>query len=470
VKNSDARFWAGVVLIVLLVRSAVLFFGAQGLKDDPDAYRAYAVSWARWGSFGLPDASGIIQPSAYRPPLYPWLLHLMGGALEKDAMAQLAIGSLHLLLGLVTCLLVAVVAGRLAAICLPTSSETSQKFFAGLATLWVACDPILLNQSRLVMTETLATFLGLLGWWSWLKMLEPSRKADGGEQVQPMGSSGIAWALVAGLIAGLAVLCRPTAWPAVLGMLAVLLAMGLGAKSHACRAVYRSQLVAMTAGLLMLAAPWAIRNHQQLGRPIVMTTHGGFTLYLANNPSLYEHFRAGSYSRRWDPEPFHRRWQQQREAFQKAARATEPQLDRYANQLAKQTIMEQPGVFAKSCLARLGWLWAWWPQVDAASIASRIVIGGIYATQTLLGLVGLASLIRTGNWISPRKHRLTLWMAWWPALATILALSAVHAVYWSNMRMRAPAIPAVALLASLGAVRVVERIGRWRCSHGKLAK
>jgi hypothetical protein len=132
--------------------------------------------------------------------------------------------------------------------------------------------------------------------------------------------------------------------------------------------------------------------------------------------------------------------------------------------------MEQPGVFAKSCLARLGWLWAWWPQVDAASIASRIVIGGIYATQTLLGLVGLASLIRTGNWISPRKHRLTLWMAWWPALATILALSAVHAVYWSNMRMRAPAIPAVALLASLGAVRVVERIGRWRCSHGKLAK
>jgi len=469
VKSSDARFWAGVVLMVLLVRSAVLFVGAQGLTADPDAYRAYAASWARWGTFGLPDASGAIQPSAYRPPLYPWLLHLLGGSIEDDARAPLAIGSLHLLLGLATCLLTAIVAGRLAGISMPRSSETSQRFFAGLATLLVACDPILLNQSRLVMTETLATFLGLLGWWSWLRMLEPSRKADGGKQVWPKGS-GIAWALVAGLIAGLAVLCRPTAWPAVLGMLAVLLAMGLGAKTHACRAVYRSQLVAMTVGLLMLAAPWAIRNHQQLGRPIVMTTHGGFTLYLANNPSLYEHFRAGSYSRCWDPEPFHRRWQQQREAFQKESRATEPQMDRYANQLAKQTIMEQPGVFAKSCFARLGWLWAWWPQVDASSIKSRILIGVIYAAQTLLGLVGLASLVGTRNWISSEKDGLSYWIAWWPALATILALSAVHAVYWSNMRMRAPAIPAVAMLASLGALRMVERIGCWRSSERKGAQ
>ncbi|MFO0067381.1 MAG: hypothetical protein ACK523_15610 [Pirellulaceae bacterium] len=468
-KSSDARFWAGLVLIVLLVRSAVLFFGAQGLKDDPDAYRAYAVSWARWGTFGLPDATGAIQPSAYRPPLYPWLLHLLGGSLEDGSRAQLVIGSLHLLLGLATCLLMVTVAGRLADKCLPKSSEAYRRFFVGLATLLVACDPILLNQSRLVMTETLATFLGLLGWWSWLMMLEPSPIADGNQQVQPV-RGGIAWAFVSGLIAGLAVLCRPTAWPTVLGMLAVLLAMGVGAKLPAGRARYRLQLVAMTSGLMMLVAPWAIRNQQQLGSPVVMTTHGGFTLYLANNSSLYDHFRAGSYSRRWDPEPFHQLWQEQREAFQRAARVTEPQLDRYANQLATQTIVAQPGVFAKSCLARLGWLWAWWPQVDTAGIESRILIGCTYATQTLLGLVGLASLIGTRNWISPRQHWVSHWLAWWPALATILALSAVHAVYWSNMRMRAPAIPAVALLASLGTLQMVERIGRRRSKQRTVAK
>jgi hypothetical protein len=221
---------------------------------------------------------------------------------------------------------------------------------------------------------------------------------------------------------------------------------------------------------MMLVAPWAIRNQQQLGSPVVMTTHGGFTLYLANNSSLYDHFRAGSYSRRWDPEPFHQLWQEQREAFQRAARVTEPQLDRYANQLATQTIVAQPGVFAKSCLARLGWLWAWWPQVDTAGIESRILIGCIYATQTLLGLVGLASLIGTRNWISPRQHWVSHWLAWWPALATILALSAVHAVYWSNMRMRAPAIPAVALLASLGTLQMVERIGRRRSKRRTVDK
>ncbi len=39
---------------------------------------------------------------------------------------------------------------------------------AWIAGVGVAVDPILLRQSQLVMTETLATFLAVLAWWLWL--------------------------------------------------------------------------------------------------------------------------------------------------------------------------------------------------------------------------------------------------------------------------------------------------------------
>jgi len=42
-----------------------------------------------------------------------------------------------------------------------------------------------------------------------------------------------------------------------------------------------------------------------------------------------------------------------------------------------------------------------------------------------------------------------------------IALSGVHAVYWSNLRMRAPAIPWVALLAAVGAAALVDPLARW---------
>ncbi len=47
---------------------------------------------------------------------------------------------------------------------------------------------------------------------------------------------------------------------------------------------------------------------------------------------------------------------------------------------------------------------------------------------------------------------------WWPIPTLVLTLTLVHAVYWSNMRMRAPAIPAIAMLAA-AALHKPERTG-----------
>src|SRR4029079_19530514 len=67
-----------------------------------------------------------------------------------------------------------------------------------IAGLLVACDPILLNQQTLVMTETLATSLTILSLWC-LARFDAIRS----------------WfnAALAGGAIGLAVLCRPTFLP-----------------------------------------------------------------------------------------------------------------------------------------------------------------------------------------------------------------------------------------------------------------
>src|SRR5439155_18166700 len=67
-----------------------------------------------------------------------------------------------------------------------------------IAGFIVACDPILLNQQTLIMTETLAAFLAILSLWC-LARFDVSRS----------------WfnAALAGGAIGLAVLCRPTFLP-----------------------------------------------------------------------------------------------------------------------------------------------------------------------------------------------------------------------------------------------------------------
>ena len=54
-------------------------------------------------------------------------------------------------------------------------------------------------------------------------------------------------------------------------------------------------LLAAVCGL----APWAIRNQIVVGRPIVSTTHGGYTLLLGNNPSFYDHLRTAPRGTVW---------------------------------------------------------------------------------------------------------------------------------------------------------------------------
>ena len=134
-----------VLLLALLIRGGLLLVVPDALVEDPDGYRQLAENLVEHGTFGKGDA-----PTAYRPPLYPLLLT---GCVALGEYGRVAIGVLHVLLGVATVGLTLVL-GRWWGL---------GNRGAAVAALLVACDPILLGQSAQVMTETLAAFLATAG-------------------------------------------------------------------------------------------------------------------------------------------------------------------------------------------------------------------------------------------------------------------------------------------------------------------
>jgi hypothetical protein len=170
-----------------------------------------------------------------------------------------------------------------------------------------------------------------------------------------------------------------------------------------------------------------------MGKTIWTTTHGGYTLLLANNPILLEHYEKESLSRDWNETRFHEWWAEKSAG---AASAAELQQDSYANGLAWQSIRDRPVGFAWACIARLGWLWGWWPShAESTSRFAIVMIGVWYGFTTLLfAVAALSGLSHFRKSFDP---------CWLPAIALTLGICGVHMVYWSNMRMRAPLVPVV---------------------------
>jgi 4-amino-4-deoxy-L-arabinose transferase-like glycosyltransferase len=397
----------GVFLIALAFRLTIQILTLPSLLADRDAYRRLAQTLYATGTFGVLDPQGYPVATAYRPPLYPWLLSWLQG-FESDL---LPIAILHAILGACSVTLTYRIALRLGLSGLQSLAASALVLF----------DPILLRQSTLVMTETLATFLGLFAWWLALFL---DRNSTRGAAI------GAAIGLAIGATLGIACLCRPTAlaWALLWG--------GCELRRNPLRAS------CLLLGCLLVLLPWWKRNQSEIGQGLWATTHGGYTLLLANNPILYEHWET-SWSRQWDDDRFHAWWQAKRLEENVRSETDEIASDALANALGWQSIRANPVLFFKACAIREGWMWAWWPAEHQAHWVVRVAIGIWYAITTTAGFVGLIRLLRRARLESKSA-------CWLPALTLAVSLCLVHAVYWSNMRMRAPIIPVISLLAVYG--------------------
>jgi hypothetical protein len=450
-RQSDRHWLLAIVVIAIVLRGTIAGINLPRFSSDPDAYRAIAETLAQIGVYGLTDVHGEGRPTAFRPPLYPYLLSWIttGGRL-----GNLAVAALHTLLGVWTIALTFLASRRLLGPAHPPWTSAA-------AAALVAVDPILVQQSTWVMTETLAATLAITIIWYWSAHDE-----------LPLGRT-----CVLGLLLSLAFLCRPTflVWAAMIcGAIwlvkrpvaghpdsgPILSDQPLDVRRNSSGGpwsltdrLWRSGIVA--AIVLATVASWTWRNVRVLGHPIWATTHGGYTLLLGNNPLFYDYLRSNEIATAWDPEPFlvaysyryqgdpntNAFWRQERQSpANSLPTVSEHEDDRVSYAAARATIDREPAMFIWSCGVRLARLWAPVPHLTAnRSWLSVAVIGGYYGLFYLAMSVGL--------W---RIGRDVFAGPWWPILTLVITLSIVHSIYWSNIRMRAPIVPGLAIIAAAG--------------------
>jgi len=457
-KKHDRFLVLGLLVLAFAVRGGFLVTKSGDLTADPDGYRQLAVNLVEKGAFGYEapkDSLGnsSIRPTAFRPPLYPLVLVAVGGA---SGIGQTAIVALHLLVGVATVGLVYVL---------------SQKWQLGrwglLAAALTACDPILLNQSTLLMTETLATFLAVVGLICLTRLSEKPTVGN---------------AAAAGGALAVAILCRPTflVW---LGMAAVLLVLssclhffrrqvpasgrkgegeapaqpqsdgGVSAQlelrppEFASTGSLRRCLLPLLLVAAIVLSPWICRNYVVFRRPIIATTHGGYTLMLGNNDGFYDFLQQSHWGEIWDSRELDEQYNRTKQQHDN----DESEADRWAYRQAIACITRRGGMFVYSCAVRVGRLWGFAPhQVDSsestARCLARYAVGLWYVLVFLFATIGAFSL---------RKRLLRTPWVW--GLLLCLSFTTVHAFYWSNLRMRAPLMPVICMAAALGAKRIATR-------------
>lgn len=423
-KRLPATPWliAGVMVIALAARIGAIVVWNDGLSEDRDGYLGIAHNLASGAGYSSP---GTAEPTAFRPPLYPILLSLLFRLEPGTA----AIGVLHVLLGTATVWLTYQLACRL-----------GWKLGAIAAAGLVAVDPMLLRYSAYAMTETLFTFLVTL-------LLVLMCRPDAIDDNASSPPSGSGRALAAGVVFGLSALCRPTIW-AFGGLFAVVWIWHRLRRPEITRTSGRRHLV--HAGLAVLGVavtvlPWGVRNSAKLDRFLITTTHGGYTLLLGNNPRFYEDVVQQPWGTVWDRDRL-TDWQESLKAAKDgSAGEVESEIvrDRRLYNRALANIQAEPGMFLRACWLRFRRFWNVAPLNAAGQVKSRVITWGVglYYSVMLFGLV--VGLVRLRNFPGPHWRTLLLLLA---------AFSFVHLFYWSNARMRAPLIPAIAVLSVAGLV------------------
>ena len=301
---------AGLARLALIVATASSS-GLAWLPDDPDNYLPLARSLASGEGFAQAG-----RPTAYRPPLYPMLLVPFVAAIGPGL--GWGIAGLHLVLGVGTVALTA---------------WTARRWGLGhrqalIAAAIVAFDPVLVVQVRAVMTETFAAFLTALALAA--TALGPVRG--------PFAS---------GLTLGLATLCRPSSL-AVAGLTSLASALASPGRWR----LRTGRALALAVATVLVLVPWAWRNARVLGEPVWTTTHGGYTLALANNSTYYDQVLHGPPGAVWTGDDQWRWWDR---ITRGTAGLPEPEADRVLRDSALRTIAAPPRATSPARAWR-GWL------------------------------------------------------------------------------------------------------------------
>jgi 4-amino-4-deoxy-L-arabinose transferase-like glycosyltransferase len=246
-KNLAAALLLGLVLRLFFIVHFPFHAG------DTKFYEELARNWLDHGVYGL-FVRGQLTPVDMRMPGYPAFLAAVYAVLGRTSAAVMGVQAV---VDLLTCILIALLAARLA----PASRRT---LVANVA-LWIAAlCPFTANYAAVVLTEVLAIFLTTLALLAFVHLLgDPSMDT-------PLSSLGrralfarVRWWLLGGILVGVGTLVRPET-PVLL--VAVGLVLGIRWRRRADWSKLALAGLWMVVGLLLPLMPWAARNARTLGR------------------------------------------------------------------------------------------------------------------------------------------------------------------------------------------------------------
>lgn len=223
------------------------------VAGDSQFYEELARNWLQHGVYGL-FVHGQLTPVDMRMPGYPAFLAAVYRLLGQSSKAVMAAQAF---VDLATCVLVALLAARLA----PASKRT----IVATVALWMAAlCPFTANYTAVVLTEVLATFLTTLALLLFVWILGDS-SLDAPPHLLDNRDPWLRAArwLLGGFVIGLATLVRPET---PLLLVAVLCVLGVRWRRPANWPQLALAGSWMVVGLLVPLTPWAVRNARTLGR------------------------------------------------------------------------------------------------------------------------------------------------------------------------------------------------------------
>ena len=247
-----------VRLVGLVVLAPTLDFSLPGNAiHGSEGYDEYAVNLLATGVYGR--TPGVAD--AGLPPFYSYVLAAVYGVAGRSFVT---VALFHILLDSVSILLLYRIGlGIFPAV--RVAGRPTAEWVGLLAALFTALYPYLVFQN-LTLVDTPLWMTLLLGFvWAMMRLRQATQTR-----------SAVAFALLSGLLLGIATLTRPITPP-----LALLLALWFWLRLSLWQGMWRLALVAVVSIVLVL--PWIARNYQVFDEFVLMSTTSGFNLWQGNH-------------------------------------------------------------------------------------------------------------------------------------------------------------------------------------------
>lgn len=220
---------------------------------DTKYYEELARNWMDHGVYGL-FMGGKLVPLDMRVPGYPAFLI---GVYSVFGRSDLTVMVVQVVIDLMTCVLTALIAARLA--------PASKRNIAATVALWLAAlCPFTANYTAVVLTETLATFITAGVILIFVSILvHPDMKISRGAIQKRKLLKYVGWFFLGGLLTGVGTLVRPET-PLVLIAMGIILCVLWRRSADWWKLTLA--VAWMAAGLLLPLTPWAVRNVVTLRR------------------------------------------------------------------------------------------------------------------------------------------------------------------------------------------------------------